>query len=112
MKGIVSTTTAIGTKSLGASYVSVTDISCKNCDTLNIEATNYLFPFNLGTTAYCAGCGINLNSQRYDLDCDVSCGISDEFTEVGQECCQVPFPNRELIAESNKPNLEILKLKF
>lgn len=112
MKNVVSATTALGASSMGIAFATVADFRCQNCDSTNIKTFNYLFPINLWPTGYCPECGINLNSQRYDLACDISCGNTNEFAGVGQVCCQVPFSNRELTTKSNKPNLEILKLKF
>lgn len=109
-------TTAIG---LGGFNGALTVISqpgtynvCENCSTVNLETWRDLLPMYFRSVQYCHGCGINMLTSKYDLQCDelksrgmCGCGVTDN-------CCQVPFANHELIKESTKPGFKMSKLHF
>ncbi|MBA3016052.1 MAG: hypothetical protein KKD63_12625 [Proteobacteria bacterium] len=109
-------TTAIGLGGLDAALALVSQSGnyniCNNCSAANIKTWSNL-PFNsLQPTRYCYGCGINMSTAQYDIQCNeikskgvCSCGFTFN-------CCQVPFVNPTLLTKSTKPAFMLSKLHF
>lgn len=115
LKAAVSTT-AIGLGGFEAALAVISQPGdynvCKNCSTVNIETWRDLLPNCFRSAQYCHGCGINMVTTEYDVQCDEmqakgACGCG-----VNHNCCQVPFANHALLKESTKPSFMMSKLHF
>lgn len=117
LKVFASITTIAGVSGFGVASGKVSFpgdcFRCQGCDSLNVEDTANFLTSYFRPAEYCHSCGMNVQSLQYDIDCQfLEDGVSGSYLGTVQDCCQVPFPNHELLKESDKPQLVLSKLKF